>query len=164
MRLDVENIAAAGLNNIEVLSNVDSILTFSTDHPFFVTAYTSITILLGWLIKGAINGRIKHHYNVKLEKHKKSALVAELLAEWVSDPEDRKKIHHLYWEACLWLPDEELKQVNSLLTKSPNSQHEGPSTKSVLIDIRKLMQGKTALKAADIVHFNPKNPCPECKK
>jgi hypothetical protein len=84
------------------------------------------------------------------KKREKAALVAELLSEWVKEPMDKDKVHRLLWEASMWLPDAEAKDLNSLLTNSGKI-----STKQMIVKVRELIQGNAStLKADEIVHFD----------
>lgn len=120
--------------------------------------------VLQWLIalwiKTRVTQSIKHEYDIKLENIKsdiylcnqrkqQSAMVAELLAEWVKKSDDKSKLNKLLWEASLWLPDEEAKDINNLLACQGII-----TTKMMIIKIRKIIHGKdTTLTEEDITHF-----------
>ncbi|MCL1058854.1 hypothetical protein L2729_12770 [Shewanella gelidimarina] len=131
-----------------------------TDLGLFTILLSGIQFLIAVWLKGKITYSIKHEYDNKLEeiksvlsfntkKREESAFVAELLAEWVSNPVDKKHLHKLLWEASLWLPDEETKELNNLLA------HQGmTTTKQMLVKIRKIIQGKdTTVTADDLTSF-----------
>lgn len=83
------------------------------------------------------------------KRREKAALVAELLSEWVKKPMDKDKTNRLLWEASMWLPDSEAKDLNSLLA------HKGSiTTKQLIVRIRSVIQGKdTTFTANDLTHF-----------
>ncbi|HAS6934015.1 hypothetical protein [Vibrio parahaemolyticus] len=97
--------------------------------------------------------QIKVDLNFSVKKREEAALVAELLAEWISCPEDRKTLNKLLWEASLWLPDEEALEINNLLA------HEGDiTTKQMIIRVRKIIQGgETKVTADDLTSFANKS-------
>lgn len=131
-----------------------------TDLGIFTLLFSAIQFLIAIWLKSKITNSIKHEYDKKLEeiktalsfsakKREESAFVAELLAEWVSKPEDKRNLNKLLWEATLWLPDIETKEINNLLA------HEGKiTTKQMLIKIRKIIQGQeTTVTADDLTSF-----------
>ena len=83
------------------------------------------------------------------KRREKAALVAELLSEWIKIPMDKDKTNRLLWEASMWLPDNEAKDLNNLLA------HKGSvTTKQMIVNIRSVIQGKeTSLTANDLTHF-----------
>ncbi len=94
--------------------------------------------------------KIKAELAFETRKREQSALVAELLAQWINQPMNKNLVNKLAWEASLWLPENEADQLNKLLAHDPT----GPNTKEMLISIRELIQGcETSLKAEDLVHF-----------
>lgn len=87
-------------------------------------------------------------------QRERSELIAELFAEWLSHPEDRKKLNELAIRANLWLPSEEALLVNRLLA------WKGGSVRHTVIAIRKVIlqdgdDGKLA--AQDITLFSRNN-------
>jgi len=85
-----------------------------------------------------------------LHKREQAALVAAVLAEWVSHPEDYKGLNKLVWEATLWLPDDLARDLNHTLSYHPGAK----TAKELLVAIKTLMQGEeTSLTAGTIVHF-----------
>jgi protein subunit release factor A len=131
-----------------------------TELGIFTLLFSGLQFLMATWLKSRIESSIKHEYDQQLEKIKatlsfnskkreESALVAELLAEWVSKPETHKTVNKLLWEASLWLPDEETKELNNLLA------HEGDiTTKQMLVKIRKIIQGcETTVTADDLTSF-----------
>jgi hypothetical protein len=127
----------------------------------FGLLFSGVQFLIALWLKIRLTNSIKHEYDNQLEKIKstlsfnakkreESALVAELLAEWVSKPEKHKTVNKLLWEASLWLPDKETKELNNLLA------HEGDiTTKQMLVKIRKIIQGfDTTVTADDLTSFS----------
>ena len=118
------------------------------------------TIIEVLIIGGFLVGIVKYIFDKKLEAYKtqetirlKAILVAELLAEWCSDPADRKKLHQLTWEASIWLPKDLATRLNQCLSYSKDA----PNLKEIVADVRKLILGDNeAINANEIVHFPPK--------
>lgn len=85
-----------------------------------------------WL-KSTVESAVKHEYDVMLETIKtanavtlerqrrqheikmKSALIAELMSEWVTLPQDRKRLRQLTNEAFLWLPPDLATELSKVL-------------------------------------------------
>ena len=92
----------------------------------------------------------KSELSFDAKRREKAALVAELLSEWVKQPMDKSKVHRLLWEASMWLPDQEAKDLNDLFAKKNKIK-----TKELIIKVRSIIQGQeTELTANDITHFN----------
>jgi len=91
-----------------------------------------------WL-KNTVQYAVKHDYDVMLasiqdaytkanedqkrhhEIRMKSALIAELMAEWMSNPQDMKKLRQLTNEAFLWLPADLATELSLVLSHSENA-------------------------------------------
>ena len=77
-----------------------------------------IVLACGSTLVKLVSAKVLKDYQASLNfsatKREKAALVAELLAEWVSFPEDKRKLNQLLWEATLWLPEKEAKELNDL--------------------------------------------------
>ncbi|AMC35358.1 hypothetical protein [Janthinobacterium sp. B9-8] len=144
------------------VNTIGTLLGWS-DLGLFALLITFLQYIIACWLKSRIQYSIKNEYDRKLEqlkvdlnfsvkKREEAALVAELLAEWISQPEDRKILNKLLWEASLWLPDEETLALNNLLA------HEGNiTTKQMLIKIRKIIQnGETSITAEDLTSFAKK--------
>lgn len=85
-----------------------------------------------WL-KSTVESAVKHEYDVMLETIKnanvaaleqqkrqheikmKSVLIAELMSEWVTIPQDRKRLRQLTNEAFLWLPSDLATELSKVL-------------------------------------------------
>ncbi|WP_375320593.1 hypothetical protein [Aliivibrio logei] len=141
------------------VNTIGTLLGWS-DLGLFALLFAAIQGAIAYWMQSRIRYSIKNEYDQKLEqlkvdlnfsikKREEAALVAELLAEWVSHPEDQKILNKLLWEASLWLPDEETLALNNLLA------HEGSiTTKQMIIQIRKIIQdGETSVKAEDLTGF-----------
>ena len=106
---------------------------------------------------------VQHEYEESLVKladqleldrtrKEKAAIIAEVLAVWAYESADKKKLNQLSWEASMWLPDHEAKDLNDLLAYAANRNVTDP--KQMIINGRKLLLNKeTTLTADDIVHF-----------
>ena len=121
-----------------------------------------------FVIQETIKGYIKQHYDKQLDEYKKliskeledyknsivikqkAALIAELFAEWNSNPMDKKKLNQLSYEAYLWLPSNIAKDLTKTLTLTPNS----PNAKEIMAAVRvHLLGNEEKIDAFDIVHF-----------
>lgn len=79
----------------------------------FVTAAGLIAVLqlpTTWWLSRVWKSAIKHEYDKKLEAYReevsmreRAAIVAELAAEFLADPEDRKRLNQLIFELSLWV-------------------------------------------------------------
>ncbi|MGN2614743.1 hypothetical protein [Aliivibrio fischeri] len=145
------------------INTIGTLLGWS-DLGLFTLLFAALQCVIGFWLQSRIRYSIKNEYDQKLEqlkvdlnfsikKREEAALVAELLAEWVSKPEDLKTLNKLLWEASLWLPDQETLELNNLLA------HEGNiTTKQMIIKIRKIIQnGETSVTAADLTSFSKKS-------
>ncbi|QBQ11185.1 MULTISPECIES: hypothetical protein [unclassified Pseudomonas] len=105
-----------------------------------------LIFVVGWLLSKLIDTRLKgsvgHEYNLKFEKYKekeqarqKAALVAELIAEWASHPEEQRELNRLSAEAFLWLPSGLAKDLSDILSIEDNA----PSPRKFLSDVRNLL-------------------------
>lgn len=108
-----------------------------------------------WL-QSIVQNAVKHEYDVMLETIKtanatmleqqkrrhelrmKSALIAELMAEWVSVPGDQKQLRKLTNEAFLWLPAD----LATELSKRLSGKTDAPSHHDFMNKIRKYLQGE----------------------
>ena len=112
-----------------------------------------------WIVT-RIEHSIKHEYDIQLEKLKddlavrsRAALVGELLAEWLSHPDDRKYMNRLTFEAFLWLPEDIAKDLTKLLSLQPNH----PSVRDVIIKVRTHLLGNPdGLTAPEVIVFPKK--------
>jgi len=93
-------------------------------------------------------------YKTKENIRQKAILIADLLAEWYSDPDDRKRLNQLTWEAFIWLP----KDIATRLSQCLSNKKDAPQAKDLIVDVRKIILGnEEAIDAEIIIHFSPKN-------
>ena len=66
-----------------------------------------------------LKSSIQHEYDLRLEQVRettlikvKAELVAELFAEWLSYPDDQRRLNQLALEAFLWLPEDILSDLS----------------------------------------------------
>lgn len=132
--------------------------------------FIAMIIFIGrvWL-KATIEQSVRHEADILLEKIKqanvislekdrrshevrmKSALLAELLAEWVSTPQDRKKLRQLTNEAFLWLPNDLAKELSKVLSNNPSAIGYRNFLKKVRVH---LLEGDDGFDSNDIITFN----------
>ena len=112
-----------------------------------------VQTFIGPLIIGAVLAVVGYVFNKKHEKRIKATLVAELLAEWYSDPNDRKKLNQLTWEASIWMPKKQIRKLNACLIHHKDA----PTVMGIVADARKLiLGGNETIDASEIVYFKPK--------
>ncbi|MDR6228255.1 hypothetical protein QE444_000612 [Pseudomonas sp. SORGH_AS199] len=143
------------------------------------------TFLIGFLGKTQIENRlrasIEHEYSKDLECIKdeiirdqvkaieelkreiqirdRAAKIADLLSEWFSCPESRKKLNLLTFEAFLWLPDEILEDLSAVLSHSPDA----PDVRQVLSKVRKHLLEPTNLGPGKLIIFKDDASKCSCK-
>ena len=120
----------------------------------------------GWLVKWifgpAIENSIKHIFNKKLEDYKyeqikrqKAVLVAELLSEWISHPEDHKNLNKLSLEAFIWLPKETTVKLSELLSLNPKGEI---NVRTITAEVRTIIMGsEETIDPDSIILFTNKN-------
>ncbi|WP_350315661.1 hypothetical protein OHK33_11935 [Pectobacterium aroidearum] len=80
----------------------------------------------------------------------KSALIAELFAEWTSYSQDRKKLRQLTFEAFLWMPEPLAKELSKILSHDDNAS----DVRTFLIQVRKFLLGTgDHLTSTEIITF-----------
>ncbi|HEF0121556.1 TPA: hypothetical protein R8G81_000608 [Citrobacter youngae] len=67
------------------------------------------------------NQTLQEQEKIAREVRMKAALISELLAEWVSKPEDMKRLRELTFEAFLWPPEDLAVELSKLLTDKQDS-------------------------------------------
>jgi hypothetical protein len=110
------------------------------------TAFLAIFIFLfKEKFKALIQYSIKHLFDMKLEDYKsrelkrqKAILIADLLAEWISKPEDYRKLNQLTLEAFIWLPKETAIRLSDLLAHKPGA----PNVREVIAEVREIIMGE----------------------
>jgi hypothetical protein len=119
----------------------------------------AISFFLKEKLKAYIQSSTKINYDKVLEEFKysqiqrqKAILVAELIAEWISHPEDRKRLNQLTLEAFIWLPKDTANRLSDLLSHKPGSG----SVRDVIAEVRAIILGKQeSIDANDIILFLP---------
>ena len=107
---------------------------------------------------GIIVGIVTFFINKKIESYKndavirqKAILIADLLSEWCSFPDNKKKLNKLTWEAFIWLPNDIATKLSQCLAHEKNS----PKTKEIIAEVRKLILcEKEKFDPDKIIHFN----------
>jgi len=118
-----------------------------------VLSLAAFQALITIWMKGRLESGLKHYYDRKLEeikheyaktledqKHEtalrdRCALMAELIAEWISKPSDRKHLNRLTFEANLWLPPDLVKELTRTFTGRADAL-------DLLLEVRKHIRGK----------------------
>lgn len=126
-----------------------------TNLLLMIVLVTGFFIGKTWL-KNTVQYAVKHEYDVMLESIKdanskineeqkrqydirmKSALIAELMAEWVSPGDDKKKLRQLTNEAFLWLPSDLATELSKVLSHKPDAL----DYRAFMARIRKHLQGQ----------------------
>lgn len=86
----------------------------------------------------AANARALESEKQSRELRLKSALIAELFAEWSSQDQDRKKLRQLTFEAFLWLPEPLATELSKILSHNP----EAIDVPTYIIQVRKFLLGE----------------------
>ncbi|SFN24927.1 hypothetical protein SAMN05660413_00025 [Salegentibacter flavus] len=123
----------------------------------FIPLAGLIYVLFKFWIMKEIQYSIKHTYDRQLEDYKniistrtKAALIAEVMAEWLSFPEDHKHLNKLSFEAFLWLPKGIAEDLSDLLNHKPTAK----STREILGAVRiHLLGEEQKIDPNDIIHF-----------
>jgi hypothetical protein len=94
-----------------------------------IIAYPTFIFLSKNWITSKINNSLKHQYDKLTEDYKrdqlikqKSELIGDLLSEWISQPDDQKKLNQLTFEAFLWLPKEIANDLSDTLSHKDNAK------------------------------------------
>jgi len=87
----------------------------------------------------------------EIEKREKYTKITELLAEWLSNPNDNKTLNQLSFEAFVWLPKETVLKLNKILTHKPDA----PSSMEIIADVRSLLNpANEKLNWEEVVYFD----------
>jgi len=130
-----------------------------TEIAAIVLGFGVIQALLAWWIQARLSASIKHEYDRKLEdikrdheRRQKAAVVAELMAEWTHvKGNDTKRLNQLLWELSLYLPSELVRDVKSMLAKTPGSK----TAPQVLVKVRDHLLGDSdPITEEDIAHVH----------
>jgi predicted membrane chloride channel (bestrophin family) len=79
----------------------------------------------------------------------RSAKIAELIAEWLTYPEEQKTLNTLTIEAFLWLPDDILQMLSQVLSHSPTA----PNIREVLAKVRQHLITESNLDPKEFIIF-----------
>ncbi|MFY4862381.1 hypothetical protein ACOTWK_05850 [Aliarcobacter butzleri] len=108
---------------------------------------------------------IKHDYNKQLEEFKqeqliryKAEVVAELIAEWLSFPENQKKLNQLTFEAFLWLPDDICNKLSAILSHKASYDL---TIRELILEVRKHLLKETCLESHKVIVFTKKTKIEE---
>ncbi|MGH9872082.1 MAG: hypothetical protein ACRD9S_06400 [Pyrinomonadaceae bacterium] len=112
----------------------------------------ALTAYIQRLVGHEFDKRIEvFRYEIRLRE--RAALIAELIAEWDSQSDNRKRLNQLTLEANLWLPESQARDLNRILRFDPKAKF----PKELVIDIRHLLRGEQDdLKPDEITYFPPK--------
>jgi hypothetical protein len=109
---------------------------------------TIVIIIAREGLKSMIENSIRYQFDQKLEdfkikesKRQKAILIADLISEWISYPEDQKRLNKLTFEAFIWLPKETTIKLSKLLSHNPDA----PSAREVLAEVRQLIMGSAEM-------------------
>jgi len=102
----------------------------------FIEAVVIGSIFVGF-IKLVFKKKLENYKNNEIKKQK-AVLIADLLSEWISDPEDRKNLNKLTLEAFIWLPKDIAEKLSLLLSHDRNS----PQIREIVAEVRKLILDK----------------------
>lgn len=122
--------------------------------PAVIGAGSAIfAFVVGYVIQRALLSK-SSEYQLDQTKKERSSLVAQLVSSWISKDYDRDKVNCLLFEASLWLPEKEAKELNSLFAHEDNA----PTVNMVLESSRKIIHGKhDRMSKADFTIMPPHN-------
>jgi hypothetical protein len=101
-----------------------------------ITLAVLIPILL-FIMKKWISARIEQSIRNSYEVKNRAALVADLLSEWISHPQDRTRLNRLTFEAFLWLPQ----GIAEELSKRLANEIDAPDVRAIIIQVRRHLLG-----------------------
>lgn len=122
-----------------------------------VVAFAVLQFIATTWLKARLEASLRDESNTRqenlrfaLRQKEQAAMIAALLAEWSANSVDKKRLNQLAWEAALWLPEDEARELSKTLSHGQSAK----SAKDILIAVRKHMKGaEDGLTAAEIVHF-----------
>lgn len=85
------------------------------------------------IFKAFVESSIKKKNEIRL----KAILIAEFMAEWVSHPQDRKRLRQLTGEVFLWLPSDLAKELSDILAHKEGAI----GTREIMSRVRKHIHG-----------------------
>lgn len=127
-----------------------------------------LTPLFIYLGKLWIDNKIKLEFNKKLALFnndllikQRSELIAELVSEWISFPDDTKKLNELTFQAFLWLP----KNIALDLSNTLSHKADAKNIKDIISDVRVHLLGENErVSPNEIVDFTGIRFKPTIKK
>ena len=102
----------------------------------YLIAKEKIKAQIQFSVKFQFDKLLADYKNAQIQRQK-AALVAELIAEWISLPEDKKKLNQLTLEAFIWLPKDTSTKLSQILTLT----HEAPSVRDIVEEVREIILG-----------------------
>ncbi len=132
-------------------------MDLSTTLLIIVLAIQLLTSLFLFIGKQWIENKFKLEFNKSLALFnndllikQKSELIAELIAEWLSNSVDNKKLHELTFQAFLWLPKDIALDLSNTLSHAADAK----GAKEILADVRVLLLGEDErIDANEIISF-----------
>jgi hypothetical protein len=111
-------------------------------------------------IGAQIEQSIKHSHDLHLEKVReeisiknRAVLVADLLSEWLSCPQDNTRLNRMTFEAFLWLPQGIAEDLSKRLTNLPGA----PDIRTPIGQARKrLIGGSDGFDPEKVIIFPPR--------
>ncbi|MFB5745082.1 hypothetical protein ACE38U_09345 [Cedecea sp. S5-13] len=96
-----------------------------------------IVALIIYIVQTVFKIWVEQSIKKKYEVRSKAVLVADLMAEWVSKPEDLRKLRQLTNEAFLWLPSDLATELSKVLAHKKDAL----SYRELMNRVRKLLLG-----------------------
>jgi hypothetical protein len=122
----------------------------TSQFELLITIIIAVLVILQAIGIFIIQEILKNKIEFEFKKREQAAIVAELFAEWISNPVDNKKLNQLAWEATLWLPDSLAKEVNKRLANSKDAV----DIRQILVEIKTHIHGKKSdLEWTKLVYF-----------
>lgn len=89
-------------------------------------------------------------FNNDLLIKQRSELIAELVAEWITMPTDKRRLNQLSFQAFLWLPKEIALDLSDTLSHQPDSKN----IKEIISDVRVHLLGEyERIDSGEIISF-----------
>ena len=117
--------------------------------------------ILGGLVGGIVVAIVNYFLQRKLDEkakkdeiRQKAILIAELIAEWDSKPEDKKRLNQLTFEAFIWLP----KNLAEMLSKLLSHDKDSPTSRKFIAEVRKeILEKEEVFDENIVIHFPKTN-------
>lgn len=109
-----------------------------------------LIIPLALLIGVSVVNWLQQEKAEQAEIRQRATLVGQLLAEWISLPDEQVRLNELAFEAFLWLPEDIARDLGDRLA----NRKEAPTNKELLVRARKHLLGESdGLTTSDITEF-----------